>query len=64
MESTEQTKQSIEAKKRLLFQQKQVLDTFLATGALSPEQYEYSLNGLITKLGFDKSILDIKREGE
>lgn len=44
MLSSDRTNESIEAKKHLLFKQKQVLDTFLSTGALSPEQYEYSPN--------------------
>jgi hypothetical protein len=44
-------------KKDLFLKQKHLLDTFLSTGALSKEQYEFSLNGLITKMDFDKGIL-------
>ncbi len=44
-------------RKRLLFQQKDTMDKMLAAGALSKEQYEFSLNGLIEKMGFDKDVL-------
>ena len=40
-----------EKKLRLFNEQKEVLDTFLKTGALDKAQYEKSLNGLKTKLG-------------
>ncbi len=43
--------------KQLLFQQKETMDKMLAAGALSKEQYEFSLNGLIEKMGFDKDVL-------
>ena len=43
-------------KLQLYNQQKETLDTFLKTGAISHDQYEVSLNGLRTKMGvtFDK----------
>lgn len=37
----------------LFIQQKQMLDTFLSTGAISKEQYDKSLNGLIEKMNID-----------
>ena len=40
-----------EKKLRLFNEQKELLDTFLKTGALDKVQYEKSLNGLKTKLG-------------
>ena len=40
-----------EKKLRLFNEQKELLDTFLQTGALDRAQYEKSLNGLKTKLG-------------
>ena len=40
-----------EKKFRLFNEQKELLDTFLKTGALDKAQYEKSLNGLKTKLG-------------
>ena len=42
-----------EKKKKLFLDQKELLDTFLSTGALSPEQYRKSLDGLRTKMGID-----------
>lgn len=39
-----------EKRERLFEQQKRLLDTFLAHGALSPADYEKSLNGLKEKL--------------
>lgn len=47
-----------EAKRKLFFQQKKTLDTFLQTGALSREQYDFSLGGLVVKMGFDFSVLN------
>ncbi len=42
---------SPEEKKRELFaKQKALLDTFLATGAITQSQYDFSLNGLKTKM--------------
>lgn len=40
-----------EKKKQLFLKQKNMLDQFLETGAISSQQYETSLNGLITKMG-------------
>ncbi len=34
-----------------------MMDTFLSTGAMSEEQYDFSLNGLVVKMGFDFDIL-------
>ena len=46
-----------ERKKQLFLNQKKTLDSFLSTGAISAAQYEFSLNGLITKMEIDKSDL-------
>lgn len=46
-----------EEKRALFFKQKQLMDTFLSTGALTKEQYEFSLGGLVVKMGFDFDIL-------
>ena len=41
--------------KRALFEkQKELLDTFLRTGAITRAQYETSLTGLREKMGMDK----------
>lgn len=45
---------------KLFFDQKKTLDTFLATGALTKEKYDFSLSGLIVKMGFDFDILEKK----
>jgi len=43
---------SADEKKLALFrQQKALLDTFLSSGAISQDQYDKSLNGLIEKMG-------------
>ncbi len=47
-----------EADRQLFFSQKKTLDTFLSTGALTKDRYEFSLNGLIVKMGFDFDILN------
>lgn len=47
-----QTSHSAAEKKLALFrQQKALLDTFLSSRAISREQYDKSLNGLIEKMG-------------
>ena len=46
-----------EEKKTLFFKQKHMMDTFLSTGALTKEQYDFSLSGLVVKMGFDFDIL-------
>lgn len=38
-------------KKQLFLQQKQTLDTFLATGAITKAQYDKSLGDLTVKMG-------------
>ena len=43
-----------EQKRELFMTQKQLLDTFLKTGALTPEQYEKSLTGLKEKMKIDE----------
>lgn len=44
-------KNSGDDKKQMLFEnQKQMLDTFLSHGAITKEQYNKSLNGLIEKM--------------
>ena len=46
--------QTLYDKKKELFEgQKQTLDTFLKTGAISKEQYDKSLEGLKTKMGIE-----------
>lgn len=40
-----------EKKKQLFIKQKKMLNQFLETGAISKNQYDTSLNGLITKMG-------------
>ena len=46
---------SPEAKKLELFRrQKDLLDTFLSTGAIDQAQHDKSLNCLIEKMGIDK----------
>ena len=40
-----------EKKQQLFIKQKKMLDQFLETGAISQNQYDTSLNGLITKMG-------------
>lgn len=47
-----------EKSKKLFFKQKATLDTFLATGALTKDKYDFSLAGLIIKMGFDFDILN------
>lgn len=51
-------KEPTEAQRQLFWKQKHTMDTFLSTGALSREQYDFSLSGLIVKMGFDFDILD------
>lgn len=46
-----------EEKRELFWRQKNMMDTFLKTGALSQDQYDFSLSGLIVKMGFDFDIL-------
>ncbi len=53
MENTDYTK-----KLELYVSQKKLLNTFLTTGALSQAQYDFSLNGLITKLGIKAEDVD------
>ena len=38
-------------KRRLFLKQKELLDTFLAHGAISREQYDTGLKGLVEKMG-------------
>ena len=46
-----QNRNQEEQKKELFLMQKQLLDTFLEHGAISREQYDKSLGGLIVKIG-------------
>lgn len=48
--SAEMEKSPEEKKKELFLKQKELLDQFLANGAISREQYETSLNGLTEKM--------------
>lgn len=41
-------------KEELFLNQKNLLDTFLSTGAITKEQYDTSLNGLKEKMGLNK----------
>ena len=43
-----------EKKRRLYGQQKVMLDTFLAHGTISKEQYDKSLRDLTAKMGYEK----------
>ena len=48
-----------------LFQkQKETLDTFLAHGAISREQYDFSLNNLADKMGMRDVLERMTRGGE
>ena len=42
---------------QLFLMQKSTLDTFLEKGAITREQYEFSYNGLITKMNITKDDL-------
>lgn len=44
-----------EKKRELFLRQKDLLDTFLSTGAISQAQHDKSLKCLIEKMGIDKS---------
>lgn len=51
-----------EEKRKLFFRQKKMLDTFLSTGAVSKEQYDTGIDGLIIKMGFDYDILKEEKD--
>ena len=55
----------VENKKKYLFlTQKKTLDQFLENGALSQAQYDFSYNGLITKMNIsEKELSDWLGEG-
>lgn len=54
MDDTTQRSSSPEEKKRELYlRQKQLLDTFLSTGAITRAQYEKSLGDLTVKMGME-----------
>lgn len=62
MEQTFETEKSPEEKKKELFlKQKELLDQFLANGAISREQYETSLKGLTEKMHME-GVLNGPRE--
>ena len=44
-----------EKKRELFRRQKDLLDTFLSTGAISQSQHDTSLNCLIEKMGIDEN---------
>lgn len=44
-----------EKTKQLFRKQKEMLDTFLASGALTKAQYDKSLGGLMEKMGVDSN---------
>lgn len=43
-------------KKQLFLQQKELLDTFLGTHAITQEQYNTSLHNLAQKMGFESEV--------
>lgn len=43
-------------KKELFLRQKETLDTFLRTGAISKAQYDKSYGDLVIKMGMEKEI--------
>ena len=47
-----------EKRKQLYFKQKETLDIFLSNGAITKEQYDFSHNGLVTKMGITKDEFD------
>ena len=54
MEEENREPKTAEMKKReLYFRQKELLDTFLAIGAISRAQYDKSLGDLTVKMGID-----------
>ena len=54
MEEENREPKTSEMKKReLYFRQKELLDTFLANGAISRAQYDKSLGDLTVKMGID-----------
>ncbi len=54
MEEENREPKTAEMKKReLYFRQKELLDTFLANGAISRAQYDKSLGDLTVKMGID-----------
>ena len=54
MEEENREPKTSEMKKReLYFRQKELLDTFLANGAISRAQYDKSLGDLTLKMGID-----------
>ena len=57
-EAEHQNLSAEEKKHRLFLQQKETLDTFLAHGAISQEQYDTSLKGLIEKMGITDNKLN------
>ena len=50
-EAARETLSPAEKKRALYRRQKELLDTFLARGAISPAQYEKSLGDLTEKMG-------------
>lgn len=49
---------NLEQKKALFVSQKETLDTFLAHGAITKEQYEKSLTGLKVKMGLPIDVIE------
>jgi hypothetical protein len=54
---SQQKIQESERKKQLFLMQKSTLDTFLERGAITPAQYDFSYNGLVTKMNVSKEEL-------
>ena len=53
-----------EKRKYLFLRQKETLDRFLSNGAITMAQYEYSYNGLVTKMNITQKELEdwLKKE--
>ena len=54
----------VEKRKYLFLRQKETLDRFLSNGAITMAQYEYSYNGLVTKMNITQKELEdwLKKE--
>ena len=53
---------NFEKKKELFLKQKETLDTFLKTGAISQMQYDKSYGDLVKKMGMESVIKELDHE--
>ena len=53
MATENEQNEAAEKKRQLFLRQKELLDTFLKTGAISQAQYDKSFGDLKKKMGFD-----------